>query len=262
MAHSLSPTMHRAAYAVLGLDWTFEPVDVVPGGLRAHVDALDATWRALAVTAPHKRDALDRADSVTDVARAAGGANTLLLEHGPDGRHVRADNTDVPGARAALSEAGVVDVPVVRVLGAGATAASVAHAVAGLGAGLVELVVRDVGRAEETVAAVHAAGLEARVLDASSSPTGPVDLLVSTVPESVAGERADAWAGDAAAVFDVVYDPWPTRLSVAARAAGRPVVTGLDLLAHQAVLQLLLMTGASVDVDVVRGAALEALASA
>ncbi|MDR6119351.1 shikimate 5-dehydrogenase [Aeromicrobium sp. SORGH_AS981] len=78
----------------------------------------------------------------------------------------------------------------------------------------------------------------------------------------MAGERADAWAADAAAVFDVVYDPWPTRLSVAARAAGRPVVTGLDLLAHQAVLQLRLMTGASVDVDVVRRAALEALASA
>ena len=201
VAHSLSPTMHRAAYAVLGLDWTFEAVDVAPGELPAHVDALDASWRALAVTAPHKRDALDLADSVTDVARAAGGANTLLLEQGPRGRHVRADNTDVPGARAALSEAGVVDVPVVRVLGAGATAASVAHAVAGLGAGLVE-------------------------------------------------------------VFDVVYDPWPTRLSVAARAAGRPVVTGLDLLAHQAVLQLRLMTGASVDVDVVRGAALEVLASA
>ncbi len=235
VAHSLSPTMHRAAYAVLGLDWTFEAVDVAPGELPAHVDALDASWRALAVTAPHKRDALDLADSVTDVARAAGGANTLLLEQGPRGRHVRADNTDVPGARAALSEAGVVDVPVVRVLGAGATAASVAHAVA---------------------------GLEARVLDASPSPTGPVDLLVSTVPESVAGERADAWAADAAAVFDVVYDPWPTRLSVAARAAGRPVVTGLDLLAHQAVLQLRLMTGASVDVDVVRGAALEVLASA
>ncbi len=262
VAHSLSPTMHRAAYAVLGLDWTFEAVDVAPGELPAHVDALDASWRALAVTAPHKRDALDLADSVTDVARAAGGANPLLLEQGPRGRHVRADNTDVPGARAALSEAGVVDVPIVRVLGAGATAASVAHAVAGLGGGLVELVVRDVGRAEETVAAVHAAGLEARVLDASTSPTGPVDLLVSTVPESVAGERADAWAADAAAVFDVVYDPWPTRLSVAARAAGRPVVTGLDLLAHQAVLQLRLMTGASVDVDVVRGAALEVLASA
>lgn len=254
--------MHRAAYAVLGLDWTFEAVDVAPGGLREHVGALDSSWRALAVTAPHKRDALDLADSATDVARVAGGANTLLLEDGPHGRHVRADNTDVPGARAALSEAGVVDVPVVRVLGAGATAASVAHAVAGLGAGRVELVVRDAGRADETVASIHDAGLDVRVLDAATLPPGTVDLLVSTVPEAVAGERADAWAAGAAAVFDVVYDPWPTRLSVAARAAGLPVVTGLDLLAHQAVLQLLLMTGASVDVDVVRGAALEVLASA
>lgn len=262
VAHSLSPAMHRAAYAALGLDWTFDAVDVAPGGLATLVAGLDPSWRALAVTAPHKRDALDLAHHVSPTARAAGGANTLLLDHGPDGLRVHADNTDVPGARAALLEAGVGAVPRVRVLGAGATAASVAHAVATLGARTVELVVRDVSRAADTVASIRSAGLDVSVVDAAQPPTSAVDLLVSTVPEAVAGERAADWAEPAAAVFDVVYDPWPTRLTTAAGAADRPVVTGIDLLAHQAVLQLALMTGGAVAVHSVRDAALEALAGA
>ena len=56
------------------------------------------------------------------------------------------------------------------------------------------------------------------------------------------------------AVFEVVYDPWPTPLAQAAMDSGRPLVSGLDLLAHQAVLQVELMTGESVPVDLVRDA--------
>lgn len=262
VAHSLSPTMHRAAYAVLGLDWTFDAVDVEAGGLAAFVHGLDHTWRALAVTAPHKRDALDLADDVSGVARRAGGANTLVLDVRGSAMHVHADNTDVPGARAALVEAGVEQVPFVRVLGAGATASSVAHAAATLGTRRVELVVREPARAHETVASVRAIGLDVRVVRADQPVDKRADLLVSTVPESVAGPRAAEHVASADAVFDVLYDPWPTRLQAAARDAAVPAVTGLDLLAHQAVLQLALMTGEHVAVHVVRDAALGALGSA
>ena len=61
------------------------------------------------------------------------------------------------------------------------------------------------------------------------------------------------------AVFDVVYDPWPTPLTVVAERAGLPVVTGLDLLAHQAALQVGLMTGEAVRATVLRDAALISL---
>jgi shikimate dehydrogenase len=84
-----------------------------------------------------------------------------------------------------------------------------------------------------------------------------VDLLVSTIPAEAVPPDAVESAG---AVFDVVYDPWPTFLISAAAAAGLPIVTGLDLLAHQATLQVELMTGERVDVDLLRDAALEALA--
>ncbi len=68
----------------------------------------------------------------------------------------------------------------------------------------------------------------------------------------------DAWRS-AGAVFDVIYDPWPTPLAQAATGAGLPTVTGLDLLAHQAALQVELMTGRAVDSAVLREAALRHL---
>jgi shikimate dehydrogenase len=106
-------------------------------------------------------------------------------------------------------------------------------------------VVREPARAAETldVVARHPRAPEVEVLRLGAEPPGEADLLVSTVPASA----QDRWVLDAAArsaaVFEVVYDPWPTPLAAAAAADGRPLVTGLDLLVHQAALQVSLMTG-------------------
>ncbi len=255
VAHSLSPPMHAAAYAHLGLDWDYTAIDVEPGGLAHFVATRDASWRGLSVTAPHKRDALDLADSASEMARRAGGANTLLL----DARGVHADNTDVGGTANAWREHGLRDLTTVRVLGAGATAASVALAARELGARRLELRVRDATRAEQTRAAAAAAGLDVRIEPLAQDPSEHADLIVSTLPEHVVAPQAAAHVARADAVFEVVYDPWPTTLARLAQEAGRPVVDGLDLLAHQAVLQVRLMTEHEVPVEILRSAARAAL---
>lgn len=244
IAHSLSPAMHRAAYAALGLDWTYEAVDIPAGGLAAFVAGLDAAWAGLSVTAPLKREAADLAATQGSIVAELGVANTLI--GGPDGWH--AVNTDVPGAVNALAERGITSVRSVRFLGGGATVDSLRLAVRELGATRVEVWLRDPSRLPEE------AGITVHRLD---DPMGdPVDLLISTVPvDAVPAEAAEA----AGAVFDVIYDPWPTPLAQAAGATGRPVVSGLDLLAHQAALQVELMTGERVGPAVLRDAALAAL---
>ena len=100
IAHSLSPVLHRAAYAALGLDWSYDAHRVAAGGLEPFVAGLDASWRGLSLTMPLKREALALADRVTDRARLAGAVNTLLLE----GDERVGDNTDLPGAVAAIRE--------------------------------------------------------------------------------------------------------------------------------------------------------------
>jgi len=245
IAHSLSPAMHRAAYAQLGLDWTYEAVDVPGGGLAGFVRGLDESWAGLSVTAPLKREAADLAASRGAVVDELGVANTLI--GGPDGWH--AVNTDVSGAVNALRERGIISVDSVRFLGGGATVDSLRLAVRELGARHVEVWLRDPAKLpEEAGISVH------RLTDAMD---GPVDLLVSTIPASAV--PVGAWES-ARAVFDVIYDPWPTPLASAAGQSGRAVVTGIDLLAHQAALQVELMTGQSVEPDILRAAALRSLA--
>ena len=245
IAHSLSPVMHRAAYADLRLDWTYDAIEVPPGALASFVDGCDETWVGLSVTAPLKREAAEYAVTRSSVVDELGVANTLI--GGPDGWH--AVNTDVPGAVAALRERGIGSVRSVRFLGGGATVESLLLAVRSLGASAVEVWVRDPARFP------GAEGVTVRLLGDPIDES--VDLLVSTVPAEAVPPDAVESAG---AVFDVVYDPWPTFLISAAAADGLPVVTGLDLLAHQAALQVELMTGETVDVDLLRDAALEALA--
>jgi shikimate dehydrogenase len=264
VAHSLSPVLHRAAYDELGLDWSYDACEVDAAGLPAFLAGLDPVWRGLSLTMPLKRAVLPLVDEVGDAARRAGAANTVLLG---DGRRV-GHNTDVPGAVEAVRERWSGPVSRAMLLGGGATAASVVLALADLGCRSVTLLVRDDARAAETVAVAtrHPAAPEIEVRRIGGPvppPTAPVvDILVSTIP--AAAQTADllAVATGAQVVFDVVYDPWPTPLAAQANARGQVLVTGLDLLVHQAVLQVELMTGvATAPLEAMRRAGEIALAA-
>ena len=256
VAHSLSPAMHRAAYASLGLGWTYESFDVDEDGLAGWLGGLDATWRGLSLTMPLKRAAVPLCDELSAVARRVGGVNTVLLE---DGGRRHGDNTDVPGFVAALAERQVSRVRSAVVLGGGATAASAAAALIDVGMRRLHLAVRDPSRATVTRRMLEHEGVEVSVgplLPArAAGASDAVDVLVSTVPAAVAAEFGPAALGGIGTVFDVVYDPWPTPLSRTAATAGAQVLDGLDLLAHQARLQVRGMTGLDVAVDVLRTAA-------
>lgn len=249
IAHSLSPALHRAAYAELGLDWSFDAVDVTADDLAGFVTSAPVPpWRGLALTMPLKRAVLPLLDRVDDRVTRVGAANTLLWE--PDGSRIGA-NTDVPGLVAAVSEAdpSLANSGSAVVLGAGATAAAALAALAELGLDRVTLRARDAERAEPTRRVADACGLAAQVEDLDA-PWVDADVLVSTVPSAVAVAIVpDAgWRSSRPAlVLDTTYDPWPSPLLVRAQSAGCRVVSGVDLLVHQAVEQIALMTGRRVD---------------
>ena len=249
IAHSLSPALHRAGYAAVGLDWTYDAHRVAAGELSGFIRGLDASWRGLSLTMPLKREAMGLADAVAPVARVAGAANTLLLVDGS----LHADNTDVPGAVAALRAA--YDGPVTRatILGGGATAASTALAMVELGARSVTLLVRSPARAADTLAAIdrHPARPAVTVGSLDDDPVVG-DVVVSSIPAEAQSEDLVDRCAAVPAVFEVLYDPWPTPL--AASAGDRVLVTGLDLLLHQAALQFENFTGLAAPVDAMRAA--------
>ncbi|PVG82882.1 shikimate dehydrogenase [Nocardioides gansuensis] len=255
IAHSLSPVLHRAGYAALGLDWQYDAHRVPAGGLSAFLDGLSDAWRGLSLTMPLKREAVPLVDSLTERARLAGAANTVVLnDAGREG-----DNTDIPGAAAAIRERTDVPVEQAVVLGGGATATSTGLALADLGARRVELVVRVPERAAETVAALrsHPAAPEVAVSLLGEPHPFQADIVVSTVPVEAQTEELVARCGAVPVLFEVLYHPWPTPL--AASAGGRPLVGGLDLLVHQAAFQFELFTGRPAPLQAMREAGEAAL---
>jgi shikimate dehydrogenase len=261
--HSLSPTIHTAAYEALGLEgWEYDAVLVPNGHLAEFVGGLDpAEWRGLSLTMPLKREVIPLLGSYDEWVAATGVCNTVVLE--PDGsRHGL--NTDVTGALMVLGEHDEAPLERAVVLGGGATSASVLLALAERGMREATLVVRDPDRAAETVRAVighrNAPQLDVRALADLEGTTLAADIVVSTVPASVQVPGLLAAVGEIPLVFDVVYEPWPTPLAAAAGQSGRTVIHGLDLLLAQAVNQVVAMTGRfDVPVGAMRRAAEETL---
>ena len=262
IAHSLSPVLHRAGYAALGLDWTYDAHRVPAGGLPAFLAGLDGTWRGLSLTMPLKREALGLVDRLTERARLAGAVNTLLLDEGDGGERV-GDNTDLPGAAAAIRERTTLPLASAVVLGGGATASSIGLALLDLGVRSVEVLVREESRAAETVDALtsHPARAQVRTGLLSAADPASADIVVSTIPAAAQTEALVARCSGVPVVFEALYDPWPTPLATSALASGRTLVTGLDLLVHQAALQFELFTGLPAPLGAMRKAGERALAA-
>ncbi|GAA5015525.1 shikimate dehydrogenase [Terrabacter aeriphilus] len=249
VAHSLSPVLHRAAYAALGLTgWSYDRRQVDEAGFSGALAGLDPTWRGLSLTMPLKEVALGAASVVDATAAATGAANTLVATEA--GWH--AHNTDVHGIVAALRSAGATAPAHALVVGSGATARSAVAALGVLGAARVTFMVRGTPR-EQTVAQARSAGLAVDVVGLGDWTVA--DVVVSTVPPDAVTRLDDLpQPRGAGAVLDVVYGDGPTPLQRRARAAGWALAPGTDMLLHQAAAQVTLMTG--------RPAPLEAMAAA
>lgn len=244
IAHSLSPVLHRAAYAELRLDhWSYDRFEIDERALPGFIEKLDGTWAGLSLTMPLKRAVIPLLDTISDTAASVEAVNTVIL--GQDGRRT-GDNTDIPGIAAALRERGVETVESAAILGAGATASSALAALAGLCAGPVTAYVRSAARADEMRGWGERLGVDVRTADWSAADRALTEpLVIATTPAGAADALAGAVPERPGTLFDVLYEPWPTRLAAAWTARGGAVVGGLDLLVHQAVLQVEQMTGRS-----------------
>ncbi|MCW5954360.1 MAG: shikimate dehydrogenase [Propionibacteriaceae bacterium] len=244
--HSLSPALHNAGYAALGLtDWSYERHRLEAAELPGFLAGLEADWRGLSCTMPLKRAVLEIAVEVSPLATRAGAGNTLIrrTDGGWD-----ADNTDVGGLVDALAPhwQGWGSA---AVLGAGATTRSALLALEQLGATSATVYARNPERVAELAAWAARAevALEVSPADLAAWTRGGEQAVLSTLPPAP-GIEAGLKPREGL-LFDAVYADWPTPLARAAAAAGLAVVGGLDLLVHQAARQFELFTGCSAPVD-------------
>ena len=261
IAHSLSPALHRAAYAYLGeANLEYDRRDTLPDdlpaimrGVRNPAGTEEAPYIAgLSVTMPLKTAVIQYCDELSETARVTGAVNTVY----PRGERVLGDNTDVIGIVNALLHAGLKpnherDEP--AVIGGGATAISALTALHKLGYRRASVYARSLHKLGSVQEAAERLGVQLSTVALAEFPVEQKarrhNPVISTLPAHAADEWASQLSGLKGAsathqpvLLDVAYNPWPSVLASAWEASGGAVVSGLEMLLYQAVEQVLLFT--------------------
>lgn len=259
IAHSLSPVMHNAAFAALGIDAAYVAFHVLPADLRQAV----AGMRALGllgcnVTVPHKERIVRLLDSVSTTARRTGAVNTVVR----NGNLLHGDNTDVVGLRRALDEAGVALAGAdVVLIGAGGAARAALVALGDAGVRRITIANRTTSRARRLAREFASPGVDvvAAELAALADPArlAGCDLVVNSTSLGLGGEPFAPVAWSAAPRHCHFYEMIPrpdTPFLAGAAAARRRRSDGLGMLLHQGAAAFALWTGVEPPVEVMRRA--------
>ena len=261
IAHSLSPALHRAAYAYLGeANLEYDRRDTLPDdlpaimrGVRNPAGTEEAPYIAgLSVTMPLKTAVIQYCDELSETARVTGAVNTVY----PRGEKVLGDNTDVIGIVNALLHAGLKPNPErdePAVIGGGATAISALTALHKLGYRRVSVYARSLHKLGDLQAVAERLGVQLSTVALAEFPAEQKarrhNPVISTLPARAADEWASQLSGLKGAsathrpvLLDVAYNPWPSVLASVWEASGGAVVSGLEMLLYQAVEQVLLFT--------------------
>lgn len=269
VGHSLSPAMHNAAFAHLGLDWAYVPLPVQANDVEAALKGLAAlNFVGANVTVPHKQAVMRYMDELSDAARITGAVNTVHLQNGKFYGY----NTDAVGFLNSLKEINCDPKGLrVAVLGAGGAARAVVFALVRGGADSVVVLNRTAERGAflvgDLVAAFPGSHLtfEALTHDSLEVLDSKIDLVVNSTSVGMHPHvNASPWPDDvpmsAGVTFcDLVYNPLETMFLAHARAAGAAIINGLGMLVHQGVYAFEKWTDQPAPVEVMRQACLSKL---
>lgn len=234
--HSKSPAIHRAAFKVLGLDWTYVKQDVSEAALETFLT--ETTFDGLSVTMPLKESAFALSSVQDQVALQSGSVNTLVRNQ----TGWAGFNTDVFGLTQALRD---VTFSNVLVLGSGATTRNAVLAVSSKSSAIsIALKARDASKAEKLAHWARGQHIEVRLL-AEPAKLEEFDLVIATLPPQ---SDTTGWftGSPSGALLDVAYVPWPSELAKKWMATGGNVISGLEMLIWQAIGQLRIFTNGNV----------------
>ena len=251
ISHSRSPDLHRAAYAALGLDWTYDAIEVTTASLADFLDSCEQPeWAGLSLTMPLKTDVLTMLDEISETAALVRAVNTVIFADDRRAGH----NTDVAGMQRALQEAhgGELVARTGAILGSGATARSALVALQCLGVAEVVVWARNPERAADLVALGRDLGVDVALSPWDGSAPLAEDVVIATVPPGAADGFVDRVPEVPGVLLDVAYGEGVTPLTAAWQRAGGATADGLDLLLWQAVDQVRLMTGLDAPVAAMR----------
>ena len=260
--HSLSPAMHNAAFQALGLPFKYVPVKTPPEELPARVEqCVQEGFAGWNITVPHKQSIIPLLNEMSDEVLAIGACNTVKVRNG----QLMGFNTDTLGFVGGLREAGGIGESAKAVLlGAGGSCRAVAWALARTGHDLL-ILSRKPEQAAQLACALQEhvpARIEHGPLDTITINRAlrDAELLVNCTP---AGQHPNVdetplpWGTtlpEHLLVYDLVYNPRPSKLLREAAQAGCRTQDGLSMLLYQGAASFEIWTGQVAPVDVMRQA--------
>jgi len=238
--------LHEAAYKHLGLDFEYSAIEVDEDGFAPFINSLDDSWRGFSVTMPLKKIAYELAFRRDELAKKLEVANTFyragcevsapVAEANKTGSeansiHWHASNTDIAGIMGALK--GITPERVL-LLGSGATAKNCVYALSILSAEKVVIATRNQVSAAEIASEFNSEKFSVEAVQLSDvSVADNFDLVINTIPGN-----PEPFLNPVGSLFEVIYNPWPTKLAALWSGANHPVIPGIDMLIHQAVAQV------------------------
>lgn len=264
ISHSLSPVMHNAALAEMGLDVVYVPLPVRGKDLAVALEGLRAiALIGFSLTIPHKQAILPLLSQVDPLAAAVGAVNTVWWT--PQGW--QGTNTDVFGFLAALKVLNQDwNTTPALVLGNGGAARAVVVGCAQLGCPSIHVVGRDAEKRAQFQASWSAVEIQTRLRVHDWESLGQLlphaGLVVNTTPVGMKPKGNDspltteliALLPERAIAYDLIYVPQPTRFLAEASARGLQTFDGLEMLVQQGAEALRRWTQQEVPVGTMRAA--------
>ncbi len=270
VTYSLSPVMHNAAFAELGVDYAYLPFRIAEVDLVQAVQGLGAianVW-GFNVTIPHKETILPLLAEVTDIARAVGAVNTVKRQ----GESWLGTNTDVAGFLAPLQplQRDWSQTPVL-VLGSGGAAKAVVAGCLQLGCPIIHAIGRDHKKMRrfhsQMTAQLRDFNLRVHTWQSVDNILEVVGLVVNATPLGMASQPESPLSAaqikllpQGAIAYDLIYTPRPTQFLQLAKQAGYEVIDGLEMLLYQGCAALEFWLERPAPTDRMRHALIEALA--
>ena len=260
--HSFSPPMHNAAFKALKMDYIYTAFDVNPNDLENAIKGADAlNIKGFNVTIPHKIEVMQYLDEIDEIAALIGAVNTI------DFKNLKGYNTDGIGAVKAISEVTKIKDKNVVIAGAGGASRAISFYLAKYGVNSLEILNRNVERAQNLAGDVLSSGLIDNVNSDSISnmDLGDADILINTTPVGMHPNVNDTpiasaeMMHDDLVVFDAVYNPNETGLLKEAIKAGAKPVYGIKMLLYQGAESFEIWTGKKAPVGVMEAALIKTL---
>lgn len=254
ISHSLSPSLHRAAYMALGRDVDYTAIDTPAEMLAQRISELDDNSLGYSLTMPLKRDVLGLIDNQSDLVIQTGCANTVYRDAE---QNWALENTDVFGIVQTIKCANLVPFNSASIIGSGATASSALSALAELGVTEITCYARNQKAFSLLRDQSDSLGVNFQAVNLSGKIVLAGDLVISTVPSSAQSRINEALTADQSlpVLLDISYNPWPSGLAgYWGMHHGGAVLSGVEMLLWQAWAQVELFTGEQAPIEVMRAA--------